>query len=89
MADLPKPGQRWSPSRKAGVVEAVRIGRLTLDEACKRYELSVEEFIAWQKAIIAHGIPGLRATRLQIYRETEPGAPKPEKPRRYAACNHN
>ena len=57
--------------RKLAVVEAVRSGRLTLQEACERYRLSVDEFLAWERAIERHGVPGLRATRLQIYRETE------------------
>ena len=46
---------------------AVR-GVLTLEEACRRYTLSVEEFLAWQRAIERHGVPGLRATRVQQYR---------------------
>jgi Protein of unknown function (DUF1153) len=50
----------------------VRNGALTLEEACRRYQLSVEEFHAWQKAIDAHGVAGLRVTRLQIYRDTPP-----------------
>jgi hypothetical protein len=57
--------------RKAVVVHAVRNGRITLPEACRRYRLSVEEFLAWQRAIEQHGIPGLRVTRLQIYRDID------------------
>jgi transposase-like protein len=81
-------GPRWTARRKADVVEAVRSGRITLDEACRRYALSVEELTGWEKALDRYGSPGLRVTRLQVYRETEPGAPKRAKPRRYAACNH-
>ena len=57
--------------RKAVVVAAVRSGSISLQEACRRYKLSVEEFLAWQRAIDRHGIPGLRVTRLQIYRDTD------------------
>jgi hypothetical protein len=32
----------------------------------------VEEFHAWQQAIEAHGVAGLRVTRLQIYRDAPP-----------------
>ena len=72
MADLPAPGtKRWVIRRKAEVVAAVRGGLLSLDEACRRYTLTVEEFLAWQRAIDRHGIPGLRVTRLQIYRDTD------------------
>ena len=66
---LPPPNtKRWVTRRKAEVVAAVRGGVLTLDEACRRYTLSVEEFLAWQRAIDRHGVPGLRATRVQQYR---------------------
>ena len=70
-ADLPPPDtKRWVVRRKAIVVHAVRHGEISLEEACRRYRLSVEEFLAWQRAIERYGIPGLRATRLQIYRNT-------------------
>jgi hypothetical protein len=69
--DLPAPDtKRWVVRRKAIVVAAVRNGSLSLQEACRRYKLSVEEFLAWQRAIDRHGVPGLRVTRLQVYRET-------------------
>ncbi len=77
---LPAPDtKRWVARRKAVVVNAVRNGALTIDEACQRYQLSVEEFYAWQKAIEAHGVAGLRVTRLQIYRDAPPT--RPIKPR--------
>src|SRR5271155_4760817 len=70
--DLPSPDtKRWVVRRKAVVVHAVRNGEISLQEACRRYRLSVEEFLAWQRAIERHGIPGLRVTRLQIYRDTD------------------
>jgi hypothetical protein len=47
-------------------------GAITLEEACCRYALSVEEFLRWQQAIESHGVAGLRVTRLQIYRDTPP-----------------
>ena len=72
MPDLPSPDtKRWVVRRKAVVVHAVRSGSISLQEACRRYRLSVEEFLAWQRAIDRHGIPGLRVTRLQIYRDTD------------------
>jgi transposase-like protein len=63
--------RRWTPSRKAAVVMAVREGVLSLEEACRRYTLSPEEFAAWEQAMERHGIHGLRVTRFQIYRDTE------------------
>lgn len=70
---LPPPTtKRWVIRRKAAVVAAVRAGVLTLDEACQRYHLSVEEFLSWQRLIDRHGMRGLRATRLQDYRLQRP-----------------
>ena len=69
MTSLPPPDtRRWVVRRKAAVVAAVQSGKLTLEEACRRYNLSEEEFRGWQRAFEAHGLPGLRATRLQQYR---------------------
>jgi len=70
---LPPPTtKRWVIRRKAAVVTAVRAGLLTLEEACQRYHLSVEEFLSWQRLIDRHGMRGLRATRLQDYRLQRP-----------------
>ncbi len=67
--DLPPPNtKRWVIRRKAEVVAAVRGGLITLEEACQRYSLSVEEFLSWQRAIDRNGLPGLRVTRVQQYR---------------------
>jgi hypothetical protein len=69
VADLPPPNtQRWVIRRKAEVVAAVRGGLLSLDDACNRYGLTNEEFLAWQKSIERHGMQGLRTTRIQQYR---------------------
>ena len=69
LADLPQPStQRWVVRRKAEVVAAVRGGLLSLEEACERYSLTVEEFLGWQRSIDKHGLAGLRTTRLQTYR---------------------
>ena len=57
--DLPPPDtKRWVARRKAVVVNAVRSGAISLEEVCRRYELSVEEFFAWQRAIETHGCRG-------------------------------
>jgi len=69
IADLPPPStKRWVIRRKAEVVAAVRGGLLSLGDACDRYRLTVDEFLSWQRSIQKHGLPGLRATRLQQYR---------------------
>lgn len=72
--DLPPPDtKRWVIRRKAEVVAAVRGGLISLEDACRRYSLSIEEFISWQKAMDENGLPGLRVTRVQDYRESSPG----------------
>lgn len=74
LADLPPPEtKRWVIRRKAAVVTAVRRGILSLEEACARYRLSVEEFTSWQRLIERHGMAGLRTTRLQDYRAASDG----------------
>ena len=72
LADLPPPEtRRWVARRKAQIVAAVRAGVLELEEACRRYSLSAEEFAAWAKAIDRHGPTALRVTRLQQFRQAE------------------
>ncbi|SDF56803.1 Protein of unknown function [Limimonas halophila] len=67
--DLPPPDtKRWVARRKAEVVAGVRAGLISLEEACERYRLSMEEFLQWQRMIDDHGMRGLRTTRLQQYR---------------------
>lgn len=69
VADLPPSNtRRWVIRRKAEVVAAVRGGLLSLDEACQRYRLTVEEFLSWQASIEEYGLQGLRTTRIQQYR---------------------
>jgi hypothetical protein len=71
LADLPAPDtKRWVPRRKAEVVAAVRGGILSLDEACVRYALTVEEFLSWQRNVERYGLRGLRATQVQEHRST-------------------
>ncbi len=70
IADLPPTStKRWVIRRKAEVVAAVRGGLLSLEDACARYTLTVEEFLSWQRSIERHGLAGLRATRVQHYRQ--------------------
>jgi hypothetical protein len=70
IANLPSPDtKRWVANRKAEVVAAVRGGLLSLDDACKRYKLTIDEFLNWQRQIERYGLPGLRATKIQNYRQ--------------------
>ncbi|MEG3084670.1 CtrA inhibitor SciP [Sphingomonas sandaracina] len=66
---LPPPSTtRWVVRRKAEVVAAVNGGLLSVDDVCARYNLTVEEFASWQRAIDRSGMPGLRVTRIQHYK---------------------
>ena len=72
----PALGIRWTRRRKAAVVVAVRSGGITLEEACRLYQLSKEELLSWDRAFELHGLAGLRVTRIQQYRRSRPeGAP--------------
>ena len=69
--ELPRAGQRWTVQRKAVVVEAVRGGWVPINEVCVLYKISIDEFVAWERDLDRYGVPGLRTTRYQIYRDTE------------------
>jgi hypothetical protein len=70
VADLPSPNtKRWVIARKAAVVLAVQNGVLSVEEACGRYSLSIEEYLCWCRLIERHGVAGLRVTRLKDYRK--------------------
>jgi len=68
--DLPAADtRRWVASRKAAVVRAVGAGLISRATALARYELSEDEFAAWEHAVDTHGEAALRATALQQYRQ--------------------
>jgi transposase-like protein len=73
---MPKPPpenvKRWTARRKAAVLAAVRSGAITVEEACRRYEISGEEFLAWLTAFETRGIAGLHTTSIQQYRRRRP-----------------
>lgn len=60
---------RWVARRKAEIVAAVDGGLLTVSDACDRYNLTIEEFVSWQRSMERSGMKGLRATRVQAYRQ--------------------
>lgn len=71
--DLPAPNtKRWHVDRKAQVVRGVREGVISIEDACRRYGLSVEEFNSWQHLIDEHGRLGLRVTYGKLYRRVRP-----------------
>ncbi len=77
--DLPPENTtRWVVRRKAQVVRAIDTGLIDEDEACRRYNLTMEELQSWRSLIDQHGLRGLRATKVQEYRDTK----RPAKRRR-------
>lgn len=75
--DLPPPDtSRWVVRRKAQVVFGVQAGLLTLEDACRRYGLTPEEYASWERLIERHGIRGLRVTRLKEYRRGDRSEPQ-------------
>ncbi len=72
LGDLPPPDlKRWVSRRKAEVVLAVEGGLLTMDEACRRYRLTVEEFLSWERRLDRHGLNGLKISRAQEFRDAQ------------------
>jgi transposase-like protein len=66
---LPPPDtKRWTAQRKAAVVEAVRSGVVAIEEICRRYDVTAEEFLSWHNTMLRHGVWGLYTTALQKYR---------------------
>lgn len=64
--DLPPPDTtRWVASRKAQVVAAVDSGMLTIEQVLRRYNLTLEEFSGWQRAMDRAGVSGLRIAAVQ------------------------
>jgi Protein of unknown function (DUF1153) len=69
--DLPPDNsKRWTPRRKAAVVLAIRNKVIGIWDACERYDLSAEELAEWERDLDQYGVPGLRTTRVGIYRKT-------------------
>jgi len=67
--DLPPPDtKRWVIHRKAAVVAAVHNGKISRDEVCRIYNISVEELLDWERLLCMHGPAGLRVTQVQKYR---------------------
>ena len=51
VADLPpRDILNLSPDQKSMVVAGVRLGLITLAEACERYHLSLDEYLSWHRS---------------------------------------
>lgn len=48
---VPVVGARWTPRKKRQLVVAVRAGTIGRDEALRRFDISEEEFAAWERTL--------------------------------------
>lgn len=60
--------RRWTPKRKVRAVLLVHEGQIPRRVALKLWEISEEEWTAWELLYRRHGAKGLRATSVQTYR---------------------
>src|SRR3954449_1699898 len=66
---LPSPRlKRWVAGRKAEALAVVDCGLLSVDEACGRYGISLDEFLSWKRAVGRAGLRGLSVKRVQDHR---------------------
>lgn len=69
IGDLPSSSTTyWVSRHKAEVLAAIEGGLLSVDEACERYRLSLEEIVAWRRSMADSGVAGLRITKDNRYR---------------------
>ena len=68
-SDFHRPVRRWTPTRKAALVDAVHDGVLDRLEMLALHEISKEEFASWTIKRFEEGKPALRSTKLQDYPE--------------------
>jgi hypothetical protein len=62
---------RWTSHRKVAVLKEIAAGKLSVAEACARWELSLEELQSWHRDYYRYGLAGLKTTRIQAIREEE------------------
>ena len=68
LAALPAlPVVRYTPARKARILDAIAGEAISAAEACERYGISAEELAIWQEQDYRFGMAGLRVTRIQHY----------------------
>jgi len=66
----PTPPQsgRWTAARKAEVVEAVALGRVTREDAMQQYGMTEAELAGWEAKYQGRGVRGLRLKDMNVTR---------------------
>lgn len=54
---------RWTPKRKAKIVDDLHQERVTVEDVCRTYEISESEIRTWIEAYTRGGLAALRVTR--------------------------
>lgn len=63
------PVNRYTPKRKALILDAIAGKAISTEEVRALYQISREELASWQKHDDRFGMQGLRTTRYQHYAE--------------------
>ncbi len=58
---------RWTPKKKAAVIDAIAGAVIGEGEAMARYNISAAELDGWRGAVTFAGTAALRVTRMQAY----------------------
>lgn len=56
---------RWTPNRKNAVIQAIKVGLITTEVACQRWNFTEDELRDWMRNRRLHGVEGLKVTKLQ------------------------
>ena len=56
--------KRWVIRRKAEVIAAVLGGLPSIEEACSRYMVTVDELLSWQSSLDRHGLAGRASSNI-------------------------
>jgi hypothetical protein len=52
----PRSARLWSIRSKAAVIEAVQGGWVPIEEVCRSYMISVDQFLAWERDVQQLGV---------------------------------
>lgn len=68
----PSSTQHWRIRLKAKVVAAVESGLISLEEACEKYRMSVEEYFEWRRRVERSGLAGWESRHAKTQAPNKP-----------------